>query len=139
MSFQDEVLPLLERDIENLHNGDVKPRKELWSHADPVVLFGAHLGAVGWTEIDRTFDEVASWFHGSRYLDIEVVAAESSGDLGYVCAIERSEVVVAEGRTKSYSLRVTTVFRREHGTWLMVHRHASAYDEQSRDTVESLG
>lgn len=121
MSFQDEVLPLLQRDVETLHSGDAGPRKQMWSHADPVVLFGAAMSGVGWTEVEHVFDTIAKWFHGSRSLDIEVVAAESSGDIGCVCAIERSDILDPTGATKSYALRVTTVFRREDGTWKMVH------------------
>jgi ketosteroid isomerase-like protein len=138
MSFQDDVLPLLRHDIETLHNGDPAPRKEMWSRTDPLVLFGAAMGGVGWTEIEEVFDTIAKSFHGSRSCEIEVVAAESSGDLGYVCAIERSEVLDLDGTPKSYALRVTTVFRREDGTWRMVHRHGSPLDERSKATVESI-
>ncbi|NGY64456.1 SnoaL-like domain-containing protein [Lentzea sp. NEAU-D13] len=138
MSFQDEVLPLLQRDVENLHNGDAGPRKQMWSHAEPVVLFGAAMGAVGWTEVEQVFDTIEKWFHGSRSLDIEVVAAESSGDIGYVCAIERSEILDPSGATKSYALRVTTVFRREDGTWKMVHRHGSPLDDRALDALASI-
>ncbi|GGU38855.1 YybH family protein [Lentzea flava] len=138
MSFQDEVLPLLHRDIESLHNGDAGPRKQMWSRTEPVVLFGAAMGGVGWTEVEQIFDTIEKWFHGSRSLDIEVVAAESSGDLGYVCAIERSEIVDPAGSPKTYALRVTTVFRREDGTWRIVHRHGSPLDERALDALASI-
>lgn len=138
MSFQDEVLPLLQRDVEALHNGDAEPRKDMWSHNEPLVLFGAAMGAVGWTEIEQVFDTIAKWFHGSSSLDIEVVAAESSGDIGYVCAIERSDILDPTGAAKSYALRVTTVFRREDGTWKMVHRHGSPLDERALDALASI-
>ena len=39
-----------------LHDGDVAPRLALWSHNDPVTLFGAHVPlAQGWTELEKTF------------------------------------------------------------------------------------
>ena len=138
MSFQDEALTLLRRDIETLHDGDPAPRKQMWSRTDPLVLFGAAMSGVGWTEVEKVFDTIAKSFHGSRSCEIEVVAAESSGDLGYVCAIERSEVLGRDGAPKSYALRVTTVFRRESGCWRMVHRHGSPLDERSKDTVETF-
>ena len=138
MSFQDEVLPLLQRDIETLHSGDAEPRKEMWSHTDPVVLFGAAMSGVGWAEVEPIFDTIAKWFHGSRSLDVEVVAAESSGDIGYVCAIERSEILDPAGATKDYALRVTTVFRREDGVWKMVHRHGSPMDDRALQALASI-
>lgn len=77
MSFHDDVVPMLHRDIEALHNGDAGPRKEMWSHDDPVVLFGAAIGGVGWSEVEQIFDTIEKWYHGSRSLDIEVLAPAS--------------------------------------------------------------
>jgi ketosteroid isomerase-like protein len=45
--------------------------------------------------------------------------------LAYTVAIERSSVLYT-GRTETQPqiLRVTMLFRREHGDWKIVHRHA---------------
>ena len=47
---------------------------------------------------------------------------EGDRDLGYVIALEHSSVVVGD-EPRSYTLRVTTILRREHGVWRVVHRH----------------
>lgn len=120
--FLAEVLPRL-RDAEiALHRGDPEPRKALWSHDEPVTLFGAELSRAGWSELAPTFDWVASRFTDCSSLEYDVLAAGASGDLAYLVAVERI-TAIARGEQVTYALRATTVFRREHGRWRAVHRH----------------
>ena len=49
-----------------------------------------------------------------------------SGDLAYVVAIEHTTASIGGGPTQSYSLRATTILRREDGEWRAIHRHADA-------------
>ena len=125
-AFMAEVVPALRNDVEAVHNGDIGPRLELWSRQEPVTLFGAWLSAKGWTDVEAVFEKLATTFQGSLEFEYEVVAGGSSGDLGYVVALERSTVAMGEEGTKSYTLRVTTVLRREGGVWKVVHRHGDA-------------
>jgi hypothetical protein len=66
------------------------PRKALWSHEDPVTLFGAEASASGWEAIERIFNRLAQSFSDGQSCTYDVVGAGVSGDLGYVAAIERS-------------------------------------------------
>ena len=45
-----------------LHNGDARPRIAMWSHKEPVTLFGAAVTKTGWGELDPTFRWLASSF-----------------------------------------------------------------------------
>jgi ketosteroid isomerase-like protein len=121
--FLAEIIPAQTAADTALHNGDPQPRIKLWSHHDPVTLFGAKLASVGWAEVEPTFVEVASWFTGADQWEFEVIAAGASGDLAYTVAHEHSQVVV-DGHPRAYTLRVTHVYRREDGQWRIVHRHA---------------
>lgn len=121
-AFVEEVVPLLRAEVEALHRGDLEPRLALWSRKDPVTLFGAWLSATGWDQVEKVFLRLGETFRGSRGLDYEVIAAESSGDIGYVVGLERSSVELPEG-PRDYVLRVTTILRREDGAWKVVHRH----------------
>ena len=125
--FLADVLPRLHATEVALHEGDPGPRAALWSHADPVTLFGAERSASRWQELDATFRWVASRFSGCRSIDHEVVAAGASGDLAYLVAIERITATV-NGEEVSYALRATTVFRREEGSWKAVHRHGDLHE-----------
>lgn len=134
-AFLSEVIPQLRQEITALHNSDAQPREALWSHDDPVTLFGAELSGRGWREIEPAFDRLAASFSGSGSCDYEVLAAGVSGDLGYVAAIERSVTASAGGDLHPYALRVTTVLRREDGAWKVVHRHGDPFDDSARQML----
>lgn len=117
------MLPRLTEADTALHNGDAAPRIAIWSHNDPVTLFGAALMGSGWTEIRQVFESRASRVSNGTY-EYEVIAAGASGYLGYVVGIEHSTVSVGDATPEAYELRVTEVFRLEEGEWKVVHRHA---------------
>jgi ketosteroid isomerase-like protein len=124
-AFLDEMLPRQVAAERAIHNGDVEPRLALWSHHDPVTLFGAALSGYGWPQLSADFATVASWFSDSQRYEVEVVAAGASGDLAYMVGYEHNTVKV-NGQLRDYTLRVTHVYRREDGQWRIVHRHADA-------------
>jgi ketosteroid isomerase-like protein len=123
--FLDDMLPRQVTAERAIHNGDVAPRLALWSHRDPVTLFGAALSGSGWEQLSADFTTVASWFSDSQEYDVEIVAAGASGDLAYTVGYEHN-VVSVRGKPSTYTLRVTHVYRRENGEWRIVHRHADA-------------
>jgi ketosteroid isomerase-like protein len=121
--FLGSVLPRLTEADTALHKGDAAPRFAIWSHNDPVTVFGALLTTIGWSEVGPAFEWLASRFSNGTY-EYEVIAAGASGDLGYVVGIEHSTASVGGATPEAYELRVTEVFRREDGEWKVVHRHA---------------
>ncbi|HEU5432734.1 MAG TPA: nuclear transport factor 2 family protein [Thermomicrobiales bacterium] len=122
--FLTSMLPRLTAADTALHNGDAAPRKAMWSTMDPVTLFGAALMAGGWPAIAATFDQLGARFSDCTSFDIEAVAAGASGDLAYLVAFEHTTASIGGDPPTPYTLRVTTVFRREAGAWKIVHRHA---------------
>jgi ketosteroid isomerase-like protein len=122
--FLASVLPRLIAADTALHNGNAAPRKAMWSTTEPVTLFGAAMMTTGWPEIEATFDRLATRFSDCTAFDIEVVAAEARGDLAYLVAVEHTTASIGGDPSEPYSLRVTTIFRREAGAWKVVHRHA---------------
>jgi ketosteroid isomerase-like protein len=63
------------------------------------------------------------------------VGAGVSGDLGYAATIERSIARTHGSDPETLTLRVTTIFRREHGEWKVVHRHGDPLDTASRELL----
>ncbi|WP_410673501.1 YybH family protein [Amycolatopsis sp. cmx-4-68] len=122
--FLADMLPRQTAAERAIHGGDAGPRTALWSHADPVSLFGAWLPVrTGWTEVSAAFERVADQFSDPLDYRFEVVAAGASGDLAYTIGYEHNTVSV-NGRPTTYTLRATHVYRRENGEWKIVHRHA---------------
>jgi ketosteroid isomerase-like protein len=95
-----------------------------WSHQDPVTVLGAAKTVSGWPEVEDLFDWLASNFTNGTSYELDVTAAGVSGDLGYVVGYEHSMASVAGEAPAQIELRVTLIFRREHGEWKEVHRHA---------------
>lgn len=123
-TFLDSTMPRLKAADTALHNGDASPRAAIWSHNDPVTLFGAAFTASGWAQLSATFDLLASRFSNCKSWEYEVMAAGASGDLAYIVGIEHTTASVGGAAPEPYELRVTTIFRRESGDWKVVHRHA---------------
>ncbi|NEN05065.1 nuclear transport factor 2 family protein [Diaminobutyricibacter tongyongensis] len=122
-AFLAEILPRQRAAERSIHDGDPEPRLALWSHTDPVTLYGANLTGSGWNELEPMFREVASWFSDSAEYEFEVIAAAASGDVAYTVGYERNRVTV-NGEERTYTLRATHAYRREAGEWRIVHRHA---------------
>jgi len=136
--FLAEVLPRLRHTETSLHNGDAAPRFAMWSHDDPVTLYGAAMAGSGWAEVGAVFEHIAERFSNCTSCEWEIVAAGASGDLAYIVAIERTTCSVAGGPPSPYSLRSTSVFRREDGEWKVVHRHADPYDDAAAPLLSGL-
>jgi ketosteroid isomerase-like protein len=137
-AFLEDVLPRVRSADTALHNGDPTERSAMWSHNDPVTLFGAALSATGWDELRRVFETLGTRFSNCSSFAVEVVAADAGADLGYIVAIERTTASVGGREPAPYALRVTTIFRREDGEWKIVHRHADPYDEAGGETAAQL-
>jgi len=61
------------------------------------------------------------------------VAAEVDGDVAYTVAIERGMLRLTDGAALApLTLRVTHVFRRERGEWLLVDRRTEPVPAQGR-------
>jgi ketosteroid isomerase-like protein len=130
--FLAEMLPRQLAAEKAICQGDDEPRWHTWSHQDPVTLFGAARMPLrrGWDEVSTLFKHLASRFSGVDAYEFELIAAGASGDLAYTVGFEHKTVVV-EGKTTTYTLRVTHVYRREDGEWKIVHRHGDHVDLES--------
>jgi ketosteroid isomerase-like protein len=138
--FLADVLPHMQEADTSLHSGDARGRIAMWSQVEPVTLFGAVVTINGWTDIRSSFEWLATTFSNCESFTIDVIAAGASGDLAYIAASERVTTSVNERPPGAYTLRVTTIFRRENGAWKVVHRHGDPLtdDAAAIDTVRRL-
>ena len=72
-------------------------------------------------------NEILRW-PASRWSEcthrFDLIAADVTGDLAYVVGFEHIAHSVVGVAVEPYTLRVTHIFRREHGEWGVAHRHA---------------
>jgi ketosteroid isomerase-like protein len=109
-----------------LTSGNPEVYKALYSHSDDVTVanpFGPPVR--GWSEVSATLDRAARNYRDGEIVGFENVSTVIAPDLAYTLEIEsyRARAGGAE-ELASVSLRVTTLFRREDGTWQVVHRRA---------------
>ena len=128
MSELDELLAWVRADLTDaeiaLHDGDAGPRRAIWSRHDPVSVLGAWRNAHGQAGIDALFTHLAASFSDCTSWELAVVEAEVLGDAAYTVGLEHTSASV-DGVPRTYTLRVTQVYRREDGEWKVAHRHGS--------------
>ncbi|MFD1046581.1 nuclear transport factor 2 family protein [Kibdelosporangium lantanae] len=89
-------------------------------------MFGAATNAQvrqGWAEVSEVFEDLATHFGGAEAYDFELLAAEASENLAYMTGLEHKTALI-DGQNRTYTLRVTQIYRREKDTWKTIHRHA---------------
>ena len=112
--------------LDEFSRGDPEPVKRLFSHRDDVTLanpFGP--GVSGWKQVSQALDFASSRFRNGQVKSFELIAEYEVSDQSTSFEIERWEARVGGREGMSvFQLRVTSTFRREDGTWRLVHRHA---------------
>lgn len=132
MSDADDFLawvksPLHEAELA-LHNGDSAPRRALWSRHEPVSILGAWRNAFGQREVDDAFAVLETAFSNCTSYTFELQAYDVVGAMAYTAGLEHISTSV-DGQPRSYTLRVTQIYRREDGEWKVAHRHADTVAE----------
>lgn len=77
-------------------------------------------------------------YRDGRATGFDTLASCVTPELGYLVEIERFQATVAGQQGATGALHVTTILRREDGTWTIVHRHADPITApRAPDTVIS--
>jgi ketosteroid isomerase-like protein len=122
----DRVIEQLHAALGEIIQGSAEGFKALYSRADDVTLanpFGPP--ARGWKRVSETMEGAANHYTGGELLSIETVAKCVTPDLAYTLELERFAArLVGMDEARPVTLRCTTVFRPEGGSWKIVHRHA---------------
>jgi ketosteroid isomerase-like protein len=111
-----------------MHNGDAGPRRALWSRNEPVSVLGAWRSAHGQDELTELFSGLGRSFSDCTSWEFERQAYDVSGDMAYTAGLEHTSVSL-DGKPRTYTLRVTQVYRREGGEWRVAHRHGDTVTE----------
>lgn len=123
----DAIVERYHQALESIINGDPGGYKNLYSEEGDVSLANPMAFAVarGRSEVLEKLEAAASKFGGGEVLGVESIAKCVTPELSYIIEVERFKAKVGGTQDPvSAALRVTSVFRAEHGTWKLVHRHA---------------
>ena len=124
----DVVIEQYHRAAADFIKGNPEPYKQLFSQRNDVTL-GNPFGPVGrgWTDVAGILDRAASQYTDGEITRFENIAKYATPELAYIVEVERFRTKIA-GREALFpvALRTTSIFRREDGTWKIVHRHADS-------------
>jgi ketosteroid isomerase-like protein len=81
---------------------------------------------VGWGSYREALEHFFAAFSGRLQFAITNLEVETSGDVGYGRSLQHvSGVRAKDGRPLDYTVRVTNVYRKIGGKWLIVQEHVS--------------
>ena len=80
----------------------------------------------GWDEYRDAFKQMFAAISGPLRLTVSDLDVEVSGDVGYGRSLQRvSGTHAKDGKSFDYTVRVTDVYRKIRGKWLIVQEHVS--------------
>ncbi len=122
----DRVLEEYHRALDVFMRGDAETTLALFSHREDVTL-GNPFGPVarGFENVAKTARLAASHYRDGGATGFETISKHVGRDLAYTVETEGLKSKI-DGRSDvaPVSLRVTTIWMPEDGTWKIVHRHA---------------
>jgi ketosteroid isomerase-like protein len=109
----------------HLMRGDIAAYRRTIHIAPDFILMNPFGGApTGSPKSDAHWEQIGRFFQGGRDARFDLVASYRSDDMIVLVANESAHVAVGSLPAQDWTLRVTLVFRRDAGRWLLAHRHA---------------
>jgi ketosteroid isomerase-like protein len=103
--------------------GNLNPMVDVWSHSNDVTLLDPSGGRhVGWDAV-RGFIEQLTSSAQSGECEARDVLIRGDKDMAYVVANEDMNLTMKSGQSMRFTQRSTVIFRREGGSWKMIHHH----------------
>jgi len=135
----DAAIELYHRTAADFVRGNAEPYKRCFSQIHISLANPFKPAATGWAEADETITRAAALWRDGEVVGFERVAELITPELAYILEFERYRAKIGGAeQTTLVSLRVTTVFQPEDGTWKVVHRHADPIT-QTRPAASVIG
>lgn len=80
---------------------------------------------VGWDAYKKDWQEFLSTFSGPVTFEISGLEVTAAGNLGYGYSFQHVAGKTTDGNQSDITVRVTDVYRKTGGKWLIVHEHIS--------------
>jgi ketosteroid isomerase-like protein len=122
----DDFIEQYHQALDEILKGSPRGYDRVYSRREDVTLanpFGPPVQ--GWEQVAQTIERAASTFRDGEVTGFERVVTCITPELAYIVEVERGRTKVGGADDVTpISLRVTSIFRPEDGTWKVVHRHA---------------
>lgn len=80
---------------------------------------------VGWAAYKKDFSELLAAFPGPAKFDLSDLSITVVGPVAYSHSIQSTRLTAKDGSKLDLVVRVTDVYRKMHGKWLIVQEHVS--------------
>jgi ketosteroid isomerase-like protein len=80
---------------------------------------------VGWEDYKKDWQEFLAMMTGPTKLDISDLSVTTDGQIGYGHNIQHVKWTAADGKPMEITARLTDVYRKIDGKWLIVQEHVS--------------
>lgn len=108
--------------LNRMLNGDAGALGDIWSHGAAVTTMHPIGGReVGWETVRATWAQVASQASAGK-VQLNDQHIQATGDMACEIGTEKGQFTLG-GQPIAIEHRVTNVYRREAGTWKIVHHH----------------
>jgi ketosteroid isomerase-like protein len=106
--------------------GDPGPALELFSRRDDVIIANPFVPySRGWEQASATIADAATHYRDGGAVGYERIATYATADLVCILEIERLQAKIGSSdEVTPFSLRTSTVLRREADGWRIAFRHA---------------
>ncbi|MBV8333204.1 MAG: nuclear transport factor 2 family protein [Candidatus Eremiobacteraeota bacterium] len=108
---------------------DVDAVMAVYAHGGSLFVFdvvGPPSAHVGWDAYREAFTNMFAAIEGPLRFTMSDFEADVSGDVAYGRSLQRvSGIHAKSGKTFDYTVRVTDVYRKIGGSWLIVQEHLS--------------
>jgi ketosteroid isomerase-like protein len=125
MSNVEEVREASKKFYERLNrmaNGETNTFADVWSQGESATAMHPIGGRdVGWKEVENSFNQVAGVASDGK-VELKDQLIRDLGNVAFEVGIEKAQFKVA-GMEVNAEIRVTNIYRKENGSWKMVHHH----------------
>ncbi len=109
--------------LNSMFKGDLHLMKDVWSHADDVTYMGPGGGIkVGWDQVLTSWETQAAMKLGGS-VHAEDMRVTAGNEIAVSSNYSKGENIDAEGKPQTFSIRATSIFRKEDGKWKMIGHH----------------
>ena len=110
-------------------SGDPAPLGRLVARELPATFFGPRGDAsAGTREVWERYERDDAAFSSGSTNEMETLDSAAGDDIAFWVGFQRSQArLVGKDEPVPFELRVTEIYRREHGEWKLVHRHADPH------------
>jgi ketosteroid isomerase-like protein len=127
-----EIKALEQRLIDGIKAKDVKQIMSCYSDdlfAYDVVPPRQYVGAAAF---QKPWQGFLSMFEGPINVDVNDLMINSDGEIAYSCGVQHVTGTTNEGKPFDSTFRITDVYRKRHGKWVIVQEHISLPPDVAR-------